>query len=166
MAPPIPTASLLSGSAHGPSSVSSHSGEHNPGLKSKSYESALLRKVDFHLLPPLAFVYAFALIDRSNLGIARVVGMDADLELSIGDRFSILSMLFFIPYTLLQIPSNLIVRRVGPRLWISFCVLGWGIAQLSMGFSKSWGHLAVCRVFLGVFEAGYFPAMTFVITTW
>ncbi|TFL07157.1 major facilitator superfamily domain-containing protein [Pterulicium gracile] len=124
------------------------------------------RKVDLHLLPPLAFVYAFALIDRSNLGIARLVGMDEDLGITIGDRFSILSMLFFIPYTLFQIPSNLLIRHVGPRLWISTCVLGWGVAQLSMGFASAWGHVAVCRVFLGVFEAGYFPAMTYVITTW
>jgi MFS family permease len=132
------------------------------------------RRVDWRILPLLALLYSFSLIDRSNLGIARVVGMGKDLGLSKGNRFSLVSLVYFIPYTLLwvkvefdccnttayplfsQLPSNLILRQVGPRTWLSICVLGWGIAELCMGFSTHWTHLIICRVFLGAFEVCVF----------
>ncbi|KDR68723.1 hypothetical protein GALMADRAFT_231049 [Galerina marginata CBS 339.88] len=131
-----------------------------------AFISRTLRRVDWRMLPLLGFLYAVALIDRTNLGIARTAGMAKDLELTIGDRYSIASMIYFIPYTLLQIPSNVVLRFLGARTWLTICVVGWGAAQLGMGFVPTWGYLLLCRVLLGVFEAGFFPALVFIITTW
>ncbi|KAF9451529.1 MFS general substrate transporter [Macrolepiota fuliginosa MF-IS2] len=118
------------------------------------------------MLPLLGLLYAIALIDRTNLGIARTAGMDHDLHLSIGNRYSIISFVYFIPYTLLQFPSNIILRKLGVSNWLTFCTVSWGAVQLAMGFVPSWKHLVLCRALLGAFEAGFFPALVFVITTW
>ncbi|GLB37556.1 putative high-affinity nicotinic acid transporter [Lyophyllum shimeji] len=125
-----------------------------------------IRQVDRHMLPLLGLLYAVALIDRTNLGIARIAGMEKDLELKVGSRYSIASSLYFVPYILLQLPSNIILRVLGARTWLTICVIGWGASQLGMGFVPTWGYLVLCRLFLGVFEAGFFPALVFIITTW
>ncbi|KDR68722.1 hypothetical protein GALMADRAFT_231048 [Galerina marginata CBS 339.88] len=125
-----------------------------------------IRLIDWRMLPLLGMVYAVALIDRTNLGVARTAGMGVDLRLDIGERYSIASMVYFFPYILLQIPGNIILRWLGSRTWLTTCVVGWGIAQLGMAFVTTWGQLAICRVFLGAFEAGFFPSLAFIITTW
>jgi len=125
-----------------------------------------IRMVDWRMLPLLGFLYAVALVDRTNLGIARTAGMGKDLKLDIGERYSIVSMIYFIPYILLQLPANLILRRLGARTLLTTCVLGWGCAQLGMTFVTTWGYLSLCRIFLGVFESGFFPSLVFIITTW
>ncbi|KAH8809657.1 high-affinity nicotinic acid transporter [Flagelloscypha sp. PMI_526] len=124
------------------------------------------RRIDFRTLPIMSLLYAVALIDRTNMGIARVAGMGSDLKLNVGDRYSIASCVYFVPYIILQLPSNLVLRKLGPRNWMSICVIGWGISQLSMGFVTNWHQLSVLRALLGLFEAGFFPAMVFIISTW
>ena len=68
----------------------------SPGEKEDKATRRLIRKIDIRLLPVLAVIYAFALIDRVNLPNARIAGMDADLELSVGDRYSLVVMIFFV----------------------------------------------------------------------
>ncbi|EAU83959.1 hypothetical protein CC1G_09841 [Coprinopsis cinerea okayama7 len=134
---------------------------YDPGFVKKT-----IRMVDWRMLPLLGLLYAVALIDRTNLGIARTAGMQEDLRLDIGERYSIASMIYFVPYILFQIPANLILRKLGARLFLTICVVGWGAAQTGMGFVPNWGLLCVCRVLLGIFESGFFPALVFIITTW
>lgn len=62
------------------------------------------------------------------------------------------SLTFFLFSFFSQLPSNLLLRRLGVRVWLSLCVIGWGAAQLGMGFVPTWGYLSLTRVFLGVFE--------------
>ncbi|KAJ8076727.1 hypothetical protein PM082_001150 [Marasmius tenuissimus] len=129
-------------------------------------QKRILRRVDLHVLPLLGLLYSLALIDRTNLGVARIAGMGEDLGLSIGDRYSIVSCAYFVPYTLLELPSNVALRIVGARTLLSACVVSWGVVQLAMAFVPNWRYLAACRVLLGVFEAGFFPAVVFIISTW
>ncbi|KAF7376274.1 putative transporter C11D3.18C [Mycena sanguinolenta] len=129
------------------------------------------RRIDWRLLPLMSALYAVSLMDRSNLSCltttsARTAGMGTDLNLTVSTRYSTVACLYFVPYILFQLPSNVLLRFFGVRVWLTICVLGWGTAQLGMGFVKTWGQLAVCRVLLGLFEAGFFPALVFVITTW
>ncbi|KIM39087.1 hypothetical protein M413DRAFT_29655 [Hebeloma cylindrosporum] len=125
-----------------------------------------IRMVDWRMLPLLGLLYSVALIDRTNLGIAYTAGMVEDLGIAIGERYSIASMIYFFPYILLQIPGNIILRFLGARSWLTICVVGWGAAQLGMAFVPTWGYLCLCRVFLGVFESGFFPSLVFIVTTW
>ncbi|KZV82342.1 MFS general substrate transporter [Exidia glandulosa HHB12029] len=127
-----------------------------------TYIKKTIRKVDYRLLPILGALYAFSLIDRSNLSLARVVGAEVELKLNVGDRYSISTLLFFIPYILLEIPANLL----GPRLWLGSIAFVWGSTMTGMGFVKSWQALAGCRVVLGACEAGFFPGCVYLISTW
>ncbi|PPQ68482.1 hypothetical protein CVT25_008408 [Psilocybe cyanescens] len=134
------------------------------------YGSAFIKKtirlIDWRMLPLLGLVYSVALVDRTNLGVARTAGMQEDLRLDVGERYSLASMVYFFPYILFQIPGNIILRLIGARAWLTICVVGWGAAQLGMAFVTNWGELSICRVFLGAFEAGLFPSVAFIITTW
>ncbi|KAF2742471.1 MFS general substrate transporter [Sporormia fimetaria CBS 119925] len=126
----------------------------------------LVRKIDMRLLPTLAVIYAFALIDRVNLPNARIAGMDEDLGLSIGDRYSILSMIFFIPYIIFQFPANIVIRKIGPALWLPSLVVIWGGVTMGMGFVTHWTQALACRILLGVLEAGYYPGCVFLLSCW
>ncbi|KAF5393375.1 hypothetical protein D9757_000508 [Collybiopsis confluens] len=119
------------------------------------FERRTMRRIDLRMLPLLGLLYSVALIDRTNLGVARIAGMGEDLELSIGTRYSLVSCVYFIPYILLELPSNALLRVCGSRNLLSFSVVAWGAVQLSMGFVPNWRILALCRVLLGAFEVGY-----------
>ncbi|KZW02805.1 MFS general substrate transporter [Exidia glandulosa HHB12029] len=125
-----------------------------------------IRKVDFRLLPILGALYAFSLIDRTNISLARVVGAQQELGLDIGARYSIIALVFFIPYILLELPSNILLRKFGCRVWLGTISTIWGATMLAMGFVHSWQALAGCRVILGVLEAGFFPGCVYLITCW
>ncbi|KAG6888987.1 hypothetical protein C0992_006863, partial [Termitomyces sp. T32_za158] len=146
-------------------------------------EKNTVRLVDLRILPLLGLIFAVAVVDRVNTGVARIAGMEKDLvilvldlvaflglinpqRLDIGNRYSLVACIYFIPYILLQLPSNMILRKLGARTWISICVVCWGAAQLGMGFVPTWGYLLLCRTLLGVFEAGLLPAIVFIISTW
>lgn len=131
-----------------------------------TFERRTMLRVDFRMLPLLAAVYSTALIDRINLGAAHTAGMGKDLKLDVGARFNIASCLYFVTYTIFQLPGNLLVPKLGIRNWISFCVIAWGAIAFGMGFVNTWQQLTITRVFLGVFEACYFPAMVLLISTW
>ncbi|KAF9259708.1 MFS general substrate transporter [Marasmius fiardii PR-910] len=129
-------------------------------------ERKTIRYIDFRILPILSLAYSFSLIDRTNLGAAMVAGLADDLKLQVGNRYSIITVLYFVPYVLLEVPSNAVLRKIGVRYVMTFLVIAWGAVQLAMGFVKDWRLLAFCRVLIGVFEAGFNPAMVFLISTW
>lgn len=133
---------------------------------SAEFERNTMRLIDFRILPFLALVGALSFIDQGNLGIARVVGMGQDLGLLVGNRYSIVSAVFFPTFILFDLPSNLILRKIGPRYCLTFIVTGWGGIVLGMAFVPTWGYLTLCRVLLGALEAGFYPAVVFIITTW
>ncbi|KAF9486023.1 MFS general substrate transporter [Pholiota conissans] len=132
----------------------------------EAFERKTMRFIDWRIIPILALVYSFSLIDRINLGSAYTAGMGVDLQLVKGDRYSIVSCIYFVPYILLQLPGNLVLRRFGVRNWLSFIVLVWGAVLIGMGFIHSWGYLILCRVLLGAFEASFFPSLVLIISTW
>ncbi|KAJ7287182.1 major facilitator superfamily domain-containing protein [Mycena rebaudengoi] len=134
--------------------------------RDSGFERRTLRSVDLHLLPVFGLLYSFALIDRINLGAARTAGMGPALQLQIGARFSIATVMYFVPYILLQIPGNLVIRKVGARNWLFFCTICWGAVQLGMGYVRTWSQLVWCRVLLGIFEASFFPSIVYLISSW
>jgi MFS family permease len=74
--------------------------------------------------------------------------------LSIGSRYSIVSLVFFIPYIVFELPSNILIRKIGTRYWLASIGVAWGIIQIGMGFLKNWKQLVACRVLLGLLEVG------------
>lgn len=102
----------------------------------------------------LCVVFAMSLLDRTNISSAYIAGLETDLRLEIGARYSLALLVFFIGYAVFELPSNFIIRKVGARLWMGFLITAWGAVVLGMGFVDSWVTLTICRALLGIFEAG------------
>lgn len=114
----------------------------------------------------LCIVFGLSLLDRSNIAAAYIAGLAKDLELTVGARYSIALLIFFIPYAIFQLPSNYVIRRIGARYWLSFLIVAWGACVLGMGFIHDWRVLTVLRALLGIFEAGLFPGAIYIIGSW
>ncbi|KAK8132142.1 phthalate transporter [Apiospora kogelbergensis] len=125
----------------------------------------IMKRIDRRLVTTVGVMYCVSLMDRTNLSAANIAGMDKDLKL-IGDRYSIITLIFFVTYTLFQPPSTVIVRRIGPRIHLALITLLWGCVMIGMGFVQDWAQLAGLRVLLGVMEAGFFPSCVYLLSTW
>ncbi|ETN40994.1 uncharacterized protein HMPREF1541_02926 [Cyphellophora europaea CBS 101466] len=126
-------------------------------------ERQLVRKIDWQLIPVLFFLLMAAFLDRINIGNARLLGLEDDLGMR-GNDFNIALFMFFIPYILLEVPCNLIMKKVRPSIWLSGLILGFGITTICQGLTQNFAGLVVCRIFVGVFEAGYFPGAIYLIS--
>ncbi|KAF7188204.1 MFS transporter prlL, partial [Pseudocercospora fuligena] len=146
--------------------IESGSDEERLNEHDRAFEKRVLRKVDRRLLPILGALYCIALVDRNNISVARISGLDEDLALDIGNRASIALLVFFVGYVIFEIPSNIVIRRVGPAIWLSAIALAWGAVSLGIGFLQTWWELAILRAILGVLEAGYYPGCVYLIATW
>jgi MFS family permease len=132
----------------------------------KKIEAKVIRKVDYRLIPILGVLYSVSGIDRVNLSNARVAGMNEDLRFDIGDRYSIALLVFFVTYFLFELPTTLLLRPIGARNLLSGLAVSWGAVMLGMGFVNDWRIIVVCRMFIGVFEAGFLPCCMFLLSSW
>ncbi|OAG36485.1 hypothetical protein AYO21_09292 [Fonsecaea monophora] len=125
----------------------------------------VLHKIDWRLLPILALLYLLAFLDRGNLGNAKVAGMATDLNLT-GTQYNLAATMFFIPYAVFEIPSNIVLKLLRPSIWMTCLVVSWGTVVVCTGIVQNYHGLLVCRILLGVTEAGFFPAATFLVSEW
>jgi ACS family tartrate transporter-like MFS transporter len=116
-------------------------------------------------LIPFAFIcYVVAYIDRVNVGFA-AAALQKDLGLN-DAQFGHGAGLFFIGYCLFEVPSNLILERVGARRWIARILIGWGIASMGTVFVRDVWTFYAARVLLGIAESGFFPGIILYLTYW
>jgi MFS family permease len=99
------------------------------------------------------------------VGNANVAGLTKDLGLH-GLQYNTAVTLFFVPYTILEVPSNIVLKMMRPSRWITILMFSWGLTMTLMGLVNSYSGLLAGRFFLGVTEAGFFPAATFLLTLW
>ncbi|KAM0257548.1 hypothetical protein ACHAPA_011673 [Fusarium lateritium] len=125
----------------------------------------IVRKIDWYLLPPLTLLYILSFIDRSNIGNAKVAGMNDDLGLT-GPQYNMALTVFFFPYAVFEVPSNIVLKMVRPSRWMCLLVISWGTVVTLQGIVKNYHQLLVTRILLGFTEAGFFPAATYLLTTW
>src|SRR5262245_40408233 len=126
--------------------------------------SVALRKVTLRLIPFLFLLYIVAWLDRVNVGFAGLQ-MNADLGFS-SAAFGFGSGVFFLGYCLFEVPSNLILHRVGARRWIARIMMTWGAISMAMMFVRSTPAFYVLRFLLGAAEAGFFPGMVYYLSHW
>ncbi|KAI5449816.1 hypothetical protein NCC49_004028 [Naganishia albida] len=131
----------------------------------KSEEKKLVRKIDTRLLPTLFILLVLNYLDRNALASARVQGLEKDLGL-VGTQFNTAISILFVGYILGQVPSNLILSRVRPSLYLSGFVALWGAVSMSTALADNYTHLIVIRFFLGVTESPYFPGALFLLSSW
>ncbi|WP_210583321.1 MFS transporter [Streptomyces sp. GESEQ-35] len=116
------------------------------------------------LVPLLLLMYAFAYIDRSNVGFAKD---ELSTYVAISDAaFALGASLFFIPYILFEVPSNMFMKKVGARIWMCRIMVTWGLASAAMMFVQNEGQFYGLRALLGLFEAGFFPGAILYLTFW
>ncbi|KAG2124869.1 MFS general substrate transporter [Suillus clintonianus] len=128
-------------------------------------EKKLWRKIDLRLMPILSLMYLLAFLDRSNIGNAKLEGLETQLDLT-GNRFNIALIMFTIPYCLCEPPTNLVLKTFRPSRWLPGINFAWGIIMIIMAFVKTYPQLVGARVCLGVAEAGLFPGVVYYLTLW
>src|SRR6478752_3034128 len=126
--------------------------------------SATLRKVTLRLIPFLFLLYIVAWLDRVNVGFAGLQ-MNADLGFS-PVAFGFGSGVFFLGYCLFEVPSNLVLHRVGARRWIARIMISWGAISTGMMFVRTTPTFYVLRFLLGAAEAGFFPGVVYYLSHW
>ncbi len=128
------------------------------------FESATIRRVTLRLVPFLMVCYFVSFVDRVNLGFA-ALQMVRDLKLS-STVFGLGGGIFFLSYFLFEVPSNLVLARVGARLWIARIMVTWGLLAMAMALVTGPNSLYAMRFVLGAAEAGFFPGVMLYLTYW
>lgn len=123
-----------------------------------------IARVTRRLIPFAFLCYVIAYIDRVNVGFA-ASALQRDLGLS-DTQYGIGAGLFFLGYCLFEVPSNLILERVGARRWIARIMIGWGVVSMAMVFITDVTSFYAARIILGVAEAGFFPGIVLYFTYW
>lgn len=130
----------------------------------KELSVVTLRKVTWRLIPFLFVLYVIAWLDRVNVGFAGLE-MNADLGFS-STVFGFGSGIFFLGYCLFEIPSNIILERVGARVWIARIMVTWGLISVGLMFVRTPAMFYLLRFLLGVAEAGFFPGVVYYLSLW
>jgi ACS family tartrate transporter-like MFS transporter len=129
-----------------------------------SHREEVIRRVIRRLIPFAFLCYVVAYIDRVNIGFA-ARELQRDLGLS-ATQYGLGAGLFFIGYCVFEVPSNLILERVGARLWIARIMIVWGLVSMATMFITDVWSYYIARVVLGLAEAGFFPGMVLYLTYW
>jgi len=126
--------------------------------------SDIIPKLHRHLMPTLLMMYVLAFLDRANVGFARE-GLEADAGIGAA-AFAFGASVFFIGYAVLEVPSNLILHRIGARVWLSRIMVTWGLISAATAFVDGPVSYYVIRFLLGMAEAGFFPGVIYYLTYW
>ncbi|KAG2170643.1 hypothetical protein JADG_010382 [Aureobasidium aubasidani] len=126
-------------------------------------ERRVVRKCDWWVVPAPTVMFMLSFIDRVNIANAKIEGMLTDLHMVKHD-YNIALFIVFIPFILCETPSNMILKRITPRVWLSFLLFGCGLMAICQGVTGSFGGLVACRFVLGIFEAGISPGSILLIT--
>merc|ERR1711939_153098 len=144
--------------------TASNSSQEAGGFDKKATKR-LIRKLDWTLLPFLALLYLLSFLDRTNIGNTRLAGLEEDLGMS-GLDYNVALAVFFPFYVAAEIPSNLMMKRTRPSIWIPTIMVAWGVCCTLMGLVSNYAGLLAARAALGIAEGGLFPGVTFYITMW
>jgi sugar phosphate permease len=126
--------------------------------------SSVLPKLHWRLMPTLLMMYVLAFLDRANIGFAKAA-FQADA--GIGDAaYAFGAGVFFVGYALLEVPSNLILHRVGARLWLTRIMVTWGLVSAGMALVHGPQSFYLLRFLLGITEAGFFPGVIYYLSCW
>ncbi len=133
-------------------------------LSHTQWVDATYKKVALRFIPFLMICYVVAYLDRINIGIAKL-NMLSDLQFS-EEIYGLGAGLFFIGYFLFEVPSNIIMHKIGPKVWIARIMVTWGIISALMIFVTQPWQFYVLRFFLGIAEAGFYPGVILFLTYW
>jgi sugar phosphate permease len=128
-------------------------------------EKKLIRKIDLFLMPTIWLMYLMSYMDRTNIGNAKIAGMNDDLGLS-SSEYSMALVIFFISYVFFEVPSNLILAKTRPSIFLPTIMGLWGIVTCCMAVIQDYKHLLALRFVVGVLESGFAPGILLIISSW
>ena len=128
------------------------------------FEAKTIHKLRMRIIPFVLLLYVISFLDRINIGFAALT-MNKELAIT-REQFGLVAGIFFFGYFLFEIPSNLLMHKIGARIWIARILITWGILATLTGFVQSVHQLYVVRFLLGLAEAGYFPGIALYLTYW
>jgi MFS transporter, ACS family, tartrate transporter len=131
---------------------------------SSEIESRVLRKISLRIVPFVMLLYFIAFIDRVNISFAALT-MNKDLGFS-PTVFGFGAGIFFLGYFLFEVPSNLVLNKIGARIWIARVMITWGIISGAFAFVQGSTSFYVLRFLLGAAEAGFFPGIILYLSFW
>ncbi|KAL9128139.1 MAG: hypothetical protein Q9217_003113 [Psora testacea] len=135
-----------------------------PGTSCVNPKKVLL-KMDLHLIPMLALLYLLSFLDRGNIGNAKIEGLVESLHMT-EPEYNWTLTVFFFTYCIFEVPSNLVLKRLRPSIWLPTIMVAWGTVMTLMGIVQDFKGLLLARLFLGVAEAGLYPGVAYYITLW
>ncbi|KAL6788522.1 major facilitator superfamily domain-containing protein [Trichoderma sp. SZMC 28012] len=124
----------------------------------------VLFKIDTRVMPILALLLLCSFLDRTNVGNAKILGLEADLGIT-DKQYSQGLAVFYATYIACELPSNLILKKVSPRIWLPSLTVAWGIITMCLGFVRSFGSFAAVRALLGIAEGGLFPGIVLYLSS-
>ncbi len=127
-------------------------------------ERTTLRAVAWRIVPFVCLLYVLNILDRANVGFARLAMQD-DLGLSKA-AFDLGYGMFYLGYILFELPSNLLMKRIGARIWIARIMISWGLVSAATMFARDVWTFYALRVLLGIAEAGFFPGIIYYLSNW
>jgi ACS family tartrate transporter-like MFS transporter len=127
-------------------------------------EAQTIRKLRRRIIPFILILFIFNVLDRNNIGFAALT-MNADLGID-SHQYGLLAGMFFFGYFAFGIPSNLLLHKLGARIWISCVLIVWGLVASLTGFAQNITQLYIIRFVLGLAEAGFFPGIVLYLTYW
>src|ERR1700682_4185479 len=133
-------------------------------LENAALEKSAYRKASLRILPLIALGYGAAYIDRVNISFASLQ-MNRDLHFS-NTVYGVGAGLFFLSYAACEIPSNLLLYRIGARRWLARIMITWGLLAMAMLFVRTPAQFYTMRFLLGMSEAGFFPGVLFYLMQW
>jgi MFS family permease len=145
-----------------PKQVDQYVGDYVPDTEE---ERKLVRKIDLYLLPAIWGMYLLSYMVRTIMGNAEQAGMKEALELD-SNKYSVSLVVFFIGYVLCGIPSNMILSRVRPSIFLPTIMFLWGGVTVAMGWMPNYQTLVGLRVLVGVLEAGFAPGVLLILSSW
>ncbi|MEH6854553.1 MFS transporter [Priestia megaterium] len=136
----------------------------NGQVHSNEFEKKTVKKIQYRILPFIIILYFIAMLDRTNLSYV-ASHMTKDLGIT-SAQYGIVAGIFFIGYFLFEVPSNLLMNKVGARVWIARILITWGIVAAGTSLVQDVMHLYILRFALGIMEAGFFPGIILYLTFW
>ncbi|OQD80460.1 hypothetical protein PENANT_c035G03521 [Penicillium antarcticum] len=124
----------------------------------------ILLKLDTRILPILALLFLCSFLDRTNVGNAKIIGLEEDLSIS-DHQYDVGLAVFYLTYICSELPSNLVLKRASPKLWLPFLTAVWGIITMCLGFVQNFAGFVAVRALLGVAEGGLLPGMVLYLST-
>lgn len=132
----------------------------------KEWDRSIRMKVDLRLCSIAGLLCSLNLLDSGVISSASVTSMLSDLELDVGNRYSVSIFIFTIASIAFQLPSTIAVRMFGPRIWFAFITFCFGIITMCTAFVQTWRQMIALRILLGVAMSGIYPGLTVLISSW